>query len=185
MNWNNQHRSTHYIHHDPAAVQAQQRQAAATEYQNRLIANQNEILQAQLELERQRLEHERQKTRAADLGITHAEYVRRMIDNAEALRNLEEIKSQYSYLYEAIEVQRRLARRHARRLIWGLQWRNRCNWLRHPFKTRAAMRPYAQRLAQDAIVNHSGLMGANRHYQAMTPQISAAEGLVARTGLLL
>lgn len=161
-----------------AAAAAARDQAAAAREQAAAAREQAEAILAQNELIRE-------IQRAKDLGITHAEYERRMRDHVDAMATLAQVRQQNADLLTVVDVELRRARWAAWRKKCGLHWRNRCNWLRHPWKTRASIGHYAQRIEYDVISNHPGLRQANQQLKVQGPQIAAAERQVALAESLL
>ena len=161
-----------------AAASAARDQAAAAREQAAAAREQAAAVRAQTEMLRQ-------IQRAKDLGITHEEYKRRMRDHADALGTLSLIRQENPGLLKAVDVELRRARWEAWRKKCGLHWRNRCNWLRHPWKTGSAIGYRAQQIEFDVISNHSGLRQANQQLKAQAPRIAAAERQVALAESLL
>jgi hypothetical protein len=116
----------------------------------------------------------RQIQRAKDLGITHSEYLRRMEDHLDAVATLERVVQENSDLLKTVDAEWRRAGWEAWRKKCGLHWRNRCNWIRHPWKTGASIGYYVQRIEHDVMANHPGLRRANDQLKAHAPQIAAA-----------
>lgn len=171
--------------YDPGLQDAMNRQAAAAEAAAAAAREQAAAAREQAEAVREHTELIRQIQKAKDLGITHAEYVRRMRDHVHAMATLAQVRQENADLLKAVDAELRRARWEAWRKKCGLHWRNRCNWLRHPWQTRARIGHFAQRIEYDVISNHPGLRRANQQLKAQAPQIAAAERQVALAESLL
>jgi hypothetical protein len=131
-------------------------------YRDRLLAQQTDAMDAQAaalkrqadaadmqaQVQQERLDLEREIQRAKDLGITHKELLRRQndVDSAES-----ELETKTIILDNcAIELGQSndvaAAKREIRREMWGLNWRNKWNYLRHPFQTSVAIKPFADQI---------------------------------------
>jgi hypothetical protein len=174
-NWPNQR--VVYYQDDQAAQEAARaghRQACAIEAQNQILSEQNEIMKQQAEIAAASLKLEQERIRASDLGITHAEYKRRLSDHAHALEELRAVEERYAELANAVKSQRASAGWHA---LWkkaGLYWRNRTNLIRHPFKSQGLLRPHLNRIERDVMLTHPGLRQANQQLQSHASLVSAA-----------
>lgn len=150
-----------------AAAAAARDQAAAAREQAAAVREHTDAVKAQTELLRQ-------IQRAKDLGITHAEYLRRMQDHVDAVATLARVRQENADLLAAVDAELRRARWEAWRKKCGLHWRNRYNWLLHPWQTRAIIGQYAQRIELDVLSNHLGLRRARDQVTAQAPQIADA-----------
>lgn len=158
---------------------ALQDQADATERQNRLI-------EQQLEAEQRRFEFMQEVQRAADLGISHQEYKRRLQDVTEAETKLANAKRQLTRLREAVSnpasIDRTLAksrRKRTRRKIRALYWRNRWNWIRHPRMTSAAIKPHVDRIRTEVEqADHAQVQKARATAAHEQQLVAAAESVV-------
>jgi hypothetical protein len=178
--------------YDPGLQNAMNRQAAAAESaaaaareQAAAAREQAAAAYEQAAAVREHTELIRQIQRAKDLGITHEEFKRRMGDHRDAVATLARVTQENADLLKAVSVQLRRARWQAWRKKCGLHWRNRCNWIRHPWKTGASIGHYAQRIEYDVISNHPGLRQANQQLKTQAPQVASAQRQVVLAESLL
>lgn len=127
---------------------AQQRDAM--DAQAAALKRQADAADMQAQVQQARLDLEREIQRAKDLGITHKELLRRQndVDSAKCeLRTktiiLDNCAEELAQSNDAVAAEREILRERR-----GLNWRNKWNYLRHPFLTSVAIKPFADQIRQ-------------------------------------
>jgi len=154
--------------------QIQQQQANAAAEQATKLGEIKEVLEIQAQIEAQKLELERQRIRAQDLNITHQELLRRLED-VEIARDQVKMEEQALIPFEAaVKREERRIRWRAFRESFGLCWRNRGNWLRHPVLTYSAIRPYITQIEPRVRAAHTPLRRAEQDLNAASGRLNNA-----------
>ena len=156
----NYNHTTHHYHQDPELARQMRRQADCHE--------------ERLELERQRFEHEQQVQRAQDLGITHAEFLRRRADVDQAQLELAKVLEEERHAQDRVDRALLEIRNQASIERWGLYWRNRWNWMKHPILTRKSIVPFARAIESRIAAGYQPLHQAQQDLRTIAPRVQVA-----------